>query len=229
MKKQLKQFFIWVLIPSIAISGFTLFASKKRVVFFGDSITQAAIQPGGYIDVLNKTLQEKGKQDTYELMGAGISGNKVPDLQKRLVADVLAKKPDLVFIYIGINDVWHFTHPNTNGQGTPIEKYEAGLTDVINQIKQAGAKVIVCTPSVIGEKHDGSNAQDKMLDDYAAISRKVAKATGSQLCDLRKAFMEHLKKNNRGNQEKNILTTDGVHLNQEGNAFVAAQMIKFLK
>lgn len=229
MKKQLKQFFIWVLIPSIAISGFTLFASKKRVVFFGDSITQAAIQPGGYIDVLNKTLQEKGKQDTYELMGAGISGNKVPDLQKRLAADVLAKKPDLVFIYIGINDVWHFTHPNTNGQGTPIEKYEAGLTDVINQIKQAGAKVIVCTPSVIGEKHDGSNAQDKMLDDYAAISRKVAKATGSQLCDLRKAFMEHLKKNNRGNQEKNILTTDGVHLNQEGNAFVAAQMIKFLK
>lgn len=229
MKKQLKQFFIWVLIPSIAISGFTLFASKKRVVFFGDSITQAAIQPGGYIDVLNKTLQEKGKQDTYELMGAGISGNKVPDLQKRLAADVLAKKPDLVFIYIGINDVWHFTHPNTNGQGTPIEKYEAGLTDVINQIKQAGAKVIVCTPSVIGEKHDGSNAQDKMLDDYAAISRKVAKATGSQLCDLRKAFMEHLNKNNRGNQEKNILTTDGVHLNQEGNAFVAAQMIKFLK
>lgn len=229
MKKQFKQIFVWLLIPSLAISGFTLFASKKRVVFFGDSITQAAVQPGGYIDVLNKTLEQRGKANKYELIGAGISGNKVPDLQKRLERDVLAKKPDFVFIYIGINDVWHFTHPNTNGQGTPIEKFESGLTDVINQIKKSGAGVIVCTPSVIGEKHDGSNAQDKMLDDYAAVSRKVARSTGSQLCDLRKAFTEHLKKNNTANQEKNILTTDGVHLNKEGNAFVAAQMSRFLR
>jgi lysophospholipase L1-like esterase len=134
-----------------------------------------------------------------------------------------------VFIYIGINDVWHFVHPSTNGQGTPKETYEKGLTDVVNKIKASGAKVVVCTPSVIGEKHDGSNDQDKMLDEYAALSRKVAKATGSQLCDLRKAFVTHLKKNNTNNQDKNILTSDGVHLNDKGNAFVANEMIKFLK
>jgi lysophospholipase L1-like esterase len=229
MNKQLKKIFIWLLIPSIAFSGFVMLPKKKKVVFFGDSITQAAVQPDGYIDVLNKTLAQKGKSDKFELIGAGISGNKVTDLQRRLEKDVLSRQPDLVIIYIGINDVWHFTHPNTNGQGTPADKFEAGLTDVITQIKNTGAKVVLCTPSVIGEKADGSNPQDKMLDQYSDISRKVAKATGSRLCDLRRAFIAHLQTNNTANQEKDILTTDGVHLNKAGNAFVAAQMNKFLK
>ena len=229
MNQQLKRILAWLIIPSIALFSFDMVAKKKKVLFFGDSITQAAVQPDGYIDVLNKTLEQKGKSNKYELIGAGISGNKVTDLQKRLEKDVLSKKPDVVIIYIGINDVWHFTHPNTNGQGTPVDKFESGLTDVITQIKQAGAKVILCTPSVIGEKADGTNPQDKMLDEYADISRKVAKATGSQLCDLRKAFVDYLKTNNTSNQDKNILTSDGVHLNKAGNAFVATQMSKFLK
>jgi lysophospholipase L1-like esterase len=202
---------------------------NQRVIFFGDSITQAAVKPGGYIDILNKELQKKGKTDKYELIGAGIGGNKVPDLQQHLEKDVLSQKPDLVFVYIGINDVWHFTHPSTNGKGTPINTYEQGLTEVVNRIKASGAKVIVCTPSVIGEKYDGSNAQDKMLDEYAAISRKVAKSTKSQLCDLRKAFLTHLKQNNSTNQEKDVLTTDGVHLNDQGNALVAKEMLQYLK
>jgi lysophospholipase L1-like esterase len=212
-----------------AILGCTMMVKKQKVVFFGDSITQAAVNPGGYIDILNKELKKRGKAEDYELIGAGISGNKVPDLQKRLEKDVLSKNPDIVFVYIGINDVWHFTHPSTNGQGTPIEKYEEGLMEVVNNIKASGAKVVVCTPSVIGEKHDGTNNQDQMLDEYAAVSRKVAKATNSKLCDLRKAFLQHLKKNNTANTDKNILTTDGVHLNEKGNAFVASEMLKYLK
>jgi lysophospholipase L1-like esterase len=229
MKNNFLKLSVCALFVCAILTGFSMLIKKQKVVFFGDSITQAAITPGGYIDVLNNELKKKGKADRYELIGAGISGNKVPDLQKRLQDDVLSKKPDLVFIYIGINDVWHFVHPSTNGQGTPKETYEKGLTDVVNKIKASGAKVVVCTPSVIGEKHDGSNDQDKMLDEYAALSRKVAKATGSQLCDLRKAFVTHLKKNNTNNQDKNILTSDGVHLNDKGNAFVANEMIKFLK
>jgi lysophospholipase L1-like esterase len=229
MKINLYSLRFFALFASFILSGYSMMIKKHKVVFFGDSITQAAVNPGGYIDILNKELKKKGKAENYELVGAGISGNKVPDLQQRLEKDVLSQKPDLVFIYIGINDVWHFTHPSTNGQGTAIDKYESGLTDVVNKIKASGAKVIVCTPSVIGEKHDGSNDQDKMLDEYAAISRKVAKATGSQLCDLRKAFVAHLKKNNTTNSDKNILTSDGVHLNDKGNAFVASEIMKYLK
>jgi hypothetical protein len=78
---------------------------------------------------------------------------------------------------------------------------------------------------VIGEKTDGSNKLDGMLEEYSAISRSVATETKSQLLDLRKAFADYLKKANDKNQENKILTTDGVHLNDAGNQFVADQML----
>src|SRR6202012_5324185 len=100
-----------------------------------------------------------------EVIGAGISGNKVPDLQRRLDKDVLAKKPTLVVIYIGINDVWHGeTDP---ARGTPKEKFEAGLKDIIGKIQAAGGRVVLCTPTVIGEKKAGTNKLDARLDEYA--------------------------------------------------------------
>ncbi len=78
-------------------------SNRKRVVFFGDSITQGGVSKNGYISVLKKQVDS----NRFELIGAGIGGNKVYDLYLRLEDDVLAKKPDLVFIYVGINDVWH--------------------------------------------------------------------------------------------------------------------------
>src|SRR5439155_14800176 len=75
-----------------------------RIAFLGDSITQGATGPKGYITVIKTTLNDKYKDLGLELVGAGISGNKVPDLQKRVEKDIVAKKPTLVFIYIGIND-----------------------------------------------------------------------------------------------------------------------------
>src|SRR6187402_3139979 len=79
----------------------------ERIVFLGDSITQGGAGPNGYVTLIRKALTDKHPDLGVEVIGAGISGNKVPDLQKRLDRDVLAKKPTLVVIYIGINDVWH--------------------------------------------------------------------------------------------------------------------------
>jgi lysophospholipase L1-like esterase len=149
-------------------------------------------------------------------------------LQERIDRDVIAKKPTTVVVYIGINDVWHWTIGIPGAKGSTKEEFEAGLRNVIAKIRGAGAKVILCTPSVIGEKKAGANPEDAMLEEYSAISRRVAAETGSGLCDLRKAFVDHIAKNNPGDQEKGILTTDRVHLNPAGNAFVAAEMLRVL-
>jgi isoamyl acetate esterase len=213
----------------LGLTGFIEPAATKRIVFLGDSITQAGAGPGGYISLMRESLAGAGLDGEFELVGAGISGNKVPDLQKRLEKDVLAKSPDLVFIYIGINDVWHWSHPNTKAKGgTSKANFEAGLKDVIARIQRQGARVVVCTPSVIGEKGDGSNPNDKMLDEYAALSRKIAREQGLQVCDLRTAFISYLKAQNKDQASKGIFTTDEVHLNAAGNAFVALQMLPFL-
>jgi lysophospholipase L1-like esterase len=201
-----------------------------RSVFLGDSITAAGARKNGYISLVRNTLNEKFPDLGIECIGAGISGNKVPNLQSRLDRDVIAKKPTIVFIYIGINDVRHWRTQKDGSMkgGTPKDKFESGLKDLIARIRAANARVILCTPSVIGEKSDGTNERDAMLEEYSAISRKVAAETKVQLNDLRKAFLAYEKEHNTENKPKGVLTGDGVHLNAAGNKFVAAQMLKAL-
>lgn len=197
----------------------------ERIVFLGDSITQAGAAPGGYVTLVKEQLARTHPDLGIEVIGAGISGNRVPDLEERLDRDVLEKKPTLVVIYIGINDVWH----SLNGRGTSKSDYEQGLRRIVKRIHDAGARVILCTPSVIGEKHDGSNPLDAMLDEYCQISRQAASAANVRLLDLRKQFLAHEKAANKENAEKNVLTNDGVHLNAAGNKFVAERVIEVLE
>jgi lysophospholipase L1-like esterase len=202
--------------------AFAAFAWRpgRKIVFFGDSITLEGDQPGGYVDILRKSLSRSERDAS--VLASGIGGNKVPDLLERLDRDVLSQSPALVVIYIGINDVWHFT---MEMGGTPEEQYEAGLGVLIAKITAAGARTLLCTPSVIGERVNGGNPQDIMLDQYADISRSVAALEGVPVCDLRHAFIEYLASHNTENKESGILTRDGVHLNETGNKFVADQLI----
>lgn len=199
--------------------------ATDRIVFLGDSITQGGAGPKGYVTLVRQKLAE-GDAKGAEVIGAGISGNKVPDLEKRLERDVLSKKPTVVVIYIGINDVWH--GEKDPAKGTMPERFEQGLGGIVDKIQGAGARVILATPSVIGEKKAGGNKLDAKLDQYSDITRKLAKDKKTGLCDLRKAFLDHVAKANTADKEAGILTTDRVHLNEAGNAFVAAEMLKAL-
>jgi lysophospholipase L1-like esterase len=197
----------------------------KKVIFFGDSITQAGVQPKGYITMIAQTLEKQGLKAKYELIGAGISGNKIYDLYLRLEDDVLNKKPDLVLIYIGVNDVWH---KSTYGTGTDPEKFVKFYQAIINKIQSYGAKVILCTPAAIGERTDASNQQDGDMNNYSNLIRDLAKKNNLKLVDLRKEFLDYNLKNNLENKEKGILTTDRVHLNELGNQMVADKMLPFI-
>ena len=208
------------LLPLITLS-FCLPQKKMKIIFFGDSITQAGVQPTGYITKLDSMIRQLKLADTVELIGAGIGGNKVYDLYLRMEDDVLAKNPDAVVIYIGVNDVWH---KRTSGTGTDPDKFEKFYNAIIKKLKDKSISVYLCTPAAIGEKADYTNPLEGDLNNYAAIIRKIAAANNCPLIDLRQAFMDYLKINNPDNKDRGILTTDGVHLNRTGNIFVAQQM-----
>ena len=209
---------------AMIVSGFT-FQQKKRVIFFGDSITQAGVEPGGYITVLGELLKQKGLDNNYELNGAGIGGNKIYDLYLRLEDDVLSKKPDIVVIWVGVNDVWH---KSTSGTGTDQDKFEKFYNALIKKLQAANAQVFICTPAAIGEKTDFTNSQDGDLNQYSQIIRGIAEKNNVKLIDLRKLFLEYNLANNKTNQPSGTLTTDGVHLNEKGNSLVAEEMLNAL-
>lgn len=170
------------------LMAFTSTQKQTKIVFFGDSITQAGIKPGGYIDVLKQLLTEKNLKDQYQLIGAGISGNKVYDLYLRIEEDVLAHQPDVVVIWIGVNDVWH---KQSSGTGTDLDKFERFYTAIIKKLQSSGAQVVLATPAVIGERTDMSNQLDGDLNRYTGSIRDLAAKFDCKLVDLRKEFLDY--------------------------------------
>lgn len=210
---------------AIVMTSFA-FQKKTKVIFFGDSITQAGVNAGGYIVRVDSMCKLEGASHKFEFIGAGIGGNKVYDLYLRMETDVLAKVPDVVIIYIGVNDVWH---KSSSGTGTDPDKFEKFYQAIIDKLKAKNIKVVLCTPAAIGEKTDFSNPQDGDMNEYSNIIRRIASKNSLPLVDLRKAFLDYNLKNNTANKDRGILTTDRVHLNPAGNQLVADEMWRMIK
>jgi len=206
--------------------SFTFPPKKTKVLFFGDSITQYGMKSDGYIVKMDSIIHKSNILDSIQLIGGGVSGNRITDLYLRLDKDVLDKQPDVVVIYVGINDVWH---KRTFGTGTDIGTFEKFYKIIIQKLIDKNIKVILCTPSVIGERNDQTNEFDGDLNLYAARIRKIAVEQSLPLCDLRLGFIDFLKANNPTNVEKGILTIDRVHLSASGNLFVAKEIWKEIK
>jgi lysophospholipase L1-like esterase len=183
MKKQL---ICLLLILGTSLSSFKK-DGPKRIIFFGDSITQAGVGKTGYITKMTEMIAAQGLSNQYELIGAGIGGNKVYD------------------------------------------KFERFYNALIKKIQKSNAQVVICTPTVIGEKFDNTNENDGDLNAYSVIIKKIAKDNNLPLIDLRKSFMDYEAKNNIENKASGILTTDRVHLNETGNQFLADTMWEVIK
>ncbi len=199
---------------------------RKKIVFFGDSITEQGAKAGGYITRILQHLREQAIDEDYELVGAGVWGDKVYDLYLRMDEDILAKGADVVVIYIGVNDVWDKVVKLT---GTDVEKFEAFYNAIINKLLAAGIKVVLCTPSVIGENVALGNQYEEELELYGNIIKSLAAKFELPVVDLRKAFVEYELVHNPENKEQGILTVDNVHLNDRGNQLVAEEMWQVLQ
>ena len=225
---------------------------ELKIVFLGDSITEAGVydkevgvEYNGELVYPNYTgfitfLSQSTPKNT-QLIGKGISGDKVSDLLTRYKKDVIDLNPDIVFIYIGINDVWH---KYDFGTGSDIDLYENGLRQIISEIQNIGSKVVLCTPTVIGENYGDftlynqyieqyrdaktMESMNNDLDAFSDVVRNLSAEYNTDLIDLRKIFMSYISENNPNNKPSGVLTYDGVHLNDQGNKLIADQMINFI-
>jgi lysophospholipase L1-like esterase len=193
-----------------------------RIIFFGDSLTSLAGDEKpkehvtkGYVRIVRDTLREKYPDKKIEVDWVATGGHTVPDLLKRVDADVIAKKPTIVVIQIGCNDA----------RRLPVDTFRSSLEELIDRLQKAGIQVVQCSLTSVGEKHDGTNKDDAKLEEFAEVERQVAQKKQVPLNDLRKAFVAHWKKNNPDNKPSGVLTYDGNHFNQQGMEFVAEQML----
>ena len=193
-----------------------------RVIFLGDSLTALAVKDRqvptgkGYVPLVREALKDKG----VEVDAVATGGHKVTDLLKRVDRDVIAKKPTVVVIQIGVNDA---------GAGVTPEQFKGQLEELIDKLQKGGAQVVQCTCTCRREGYNLKDPLDKKLDALADVARTIAKEKKLPLVDLRQAFIDYWKKNNPDNKPKGFLTYDGNHWTEAGHQYVAEQMLKKLK
>lgn len=204
-------------------------SNVHKIVFMGDSITQAGTSVKGYITVIGETLKTTYPDHPFELIGVGIGGQKAPDMHARFQRDVIDKHPDLVTISVGVNDVWHdFRDPNwthrvpsgDSGRGVKLDVHIKELTAMVEEAKAAGIKVVMLSPTVIYE--DLNCDENKRLTTYVDAQRKLAQKEHVPFVDLNKAFKAVLSAYQKeAGPSQLLLTGDGVHMNDQGNALMA--------
>ena len=204
-----------------------LLKGVHRIVCLGDSITQGGEGPGGYVWMVRHYLSALYPQQPIEVVNAGISGHKSTDMLARFQRDVLDKKPDLVTISVGVNDVWHGfydNHPDGDGpRGIPLVEYRQHVEDMIVQAEKSGAKVVVLSTTVI---HEEDNRENAKLKNYNAALRDLAKKHHAAFVDYQKPFwvLINAYRKETGGHEL-LLTVDGVHMNATGNRVMAHTLL----
>ena len=208
----------------------------KRIVMMGDSITEGGRSPHGFITLLDQTLKATYPDRPIELINVGIGGQKAPDMHARFKRDVLDKHPDMVMISVGVNDVWHdFRNPEWtardssghSGRGIKLDVHLKELDAMVTEAKAAGIKVVMLSPTVVYE--DLNCDENKRMNLYVYGQLKLAQKEHVPFVNLNKSFKSVISAfQKEAGRTTLLLTTDGVHLNDQGNTLFASTILKTL-
>ena len=191
-----------------------------QIVAIGDSITAE----GGYLKMTDAVLaQNYPDLKVPPIINAGIGGQKSEDLLARFQKDVVDRKPAFVTIKIGINDVWH--RLDAPHDPKVLESYKANVAKMVDMAQQANIKVILLTPTIIGESSESEG--NKRLALYAAAEKDIAADKKCRIVDLHQIFLDMLAKRPADLQGA-WLAHDGVHMNDRGNTVMAIALLRAL-
>jgi lysophospholipase L1-like esterase len=202
-------------------AGPLLVKSGERVAFMGDSITANGYSVlGGYVNLIVDGLRRAGADIVPVTDGVG--GSKSSDMVERLRANVLAKQPDWLTLSCGVNDVWHWSL--SNRRGVTLEDYRANVSGIVAQARAAGTRVMLLTPTPVGEDLD--NDSNRKLAGYVAAMREIARDNNLPLADMNAAVQAALRQYPARPARTFNLTIDGVHMNPGGNVVMAREGLR---
>lgn len=202
-----------------------------KIVFLGDSITdmnkyrEADLDDtykygAGYPYVIASKLFSEYPLK-YQIVNAGISGNRIVDLYARIKSDVWNLTPDLLSILVGTNDVWHEINYQN---GVEPNRFENIYRTLILETKQRlpNINLVLCEPFFLrGCNTDYAYEKFKSIYKYAEIVENLAKELSLPFVPLQKKFTESGKK--FGDE---YYLYDGVHPTIAGSKLIADEWFK---
>lgn len=193
---------------------------KIKIVFQGDSITDAGRDKRNYHDVgpgypkyASEALTQSFPDIEFEFINFGISGNRTSQLFDRLYKDAIVFQPDVVSVLIGINDIWH-KYGNEH-ISTTDEQFALNYRCILERLRnETNAKIVMLAPFLLdAEPYDGMRVD---LERRLPIVRALAEEFADVYIPLDKHFEEALK----SQPEPLYYSKDGVHPNDNGRMFI---------
>ncbi len=135
-----------------------LFANGDRVVFTGDSVTDAGrgrpVGEGlwkgvgdGYVRTIDNILNVAYPDWKLWISNTGTGGDTSRMLKNRWQEDVMNLKPDWVSVMIGINDIWRqFDTPTIPEQHVYLPEYRDNLCEMLERTLPVVKGVIIMSP-----------------------------------------------------------------------------------
>jgi acyl-CoA thioesterase-1 len=172
------------------------------VAFLGDSLTSGWRLPeaDAYPALVGRSLRERGR--AVRVLNAGVSGDTVTQGLARLEG-VLARKPAVLVVALGINDALH---------GRSLEEAERGLTAIVERGQAAGARVVLLGMRIPPARHGPEYAAR-----FEAIYPRLAAAR-------RLHFVPFLLEGVAGVRELNF--ADGLHPTAAGQIRLAQNVAR---
>ena len=170
---------------------------ESRVVFLGDSITQA----------WDLSFFFKGRP----YVNRGIGGQTTPQILLRFRQDVIALKPDIVVILAGTNDLAENTGP------TSLEAIKDNLKSMVDLARKNGVRPILA--SVLPAAAYAWRPEIRPIDKILALNqwmKEYAETEGIGYLDYYSAMVTDQ------HGLKPELSGDGVHPNEAGYAIMAS-------
>jgi lysophospholipase L1-like esterase len=202
-----------------------LFEKNRKIVFIGDSITDAgrrdvAVPYGnGYVAQLRTMLLARYPDLNLTVINRGISGNTVRDLNARWETDAIALQPHYLSVCVGINDVWRqFSGPKA--EAVFPDEYQTTLRKLIGRAKQAGiSKILLASPYMI--EWDKNKPIRQQIGKYGEIMAGIANEFGAVYINLQAAFDQALK-----TTPPTTWSNDQFHPNTPGVGLIANAFLK---
>jgi len=202
---------------------------STRLLFIGDSITDCGWKNdgekigNGFVRLVRDLLRVRHMTNAPEVINRGISGNKVTDLARRWERDVVELRPDVVSVYIGINDVWHTMVEGRSG--VPLEEFMPAYRQILTRTREAlpACRIVLCEPSVIWPPQD-ARLNPALAPYVKAVHELAGEFAVQDVVRLNEAFERARKA-----RPDIAWAPDGVHPSASGHMLIAMTWLETLK
>ena len=238
--------FLWLVVATWqAVYAADPILANKRVLWLGDSITQA----GDYVTFVEYFLEKQYPADRFDVISIGLSSETAsclsekthpfprPCVQERLQRALALVKPDVVVACYGMNDGIY--HPQSAER---MQAFERGIEKLVAAVHAAGAQMILLTPPPFDRlpvKHlaakDAADfgfmapyeGYDDVLADFAQWEMRLPEGDATVI-DLHTPLDAYLAKQREIEPGFSFAKKDGIHPDAAGHLLMAQLVLRRL-